>query len=135
VILVKYIYTSPNQKIITTKKTISDDTHIYGICNIDATLTAAKELTDRAFKLYLRMSLHQDGYTYALSPIEIYNSIGMSDKRYRDAVNELIAKNYLVQSEDYKNVFVFYENPHSCNEPKDTKPSIKVTVKVSVSSV
>lgn len=133
-ILVKYIYTSPNQKIITTKKTISDDAHIYGICNIDATLTAAKELTDRAFKLYLRMSLHQDGYTYALSPVEICNSIGMSDKRYRDAVNELIAKKYLVQSEDHKNVFVFYENPHSCNEPKDTKPNIKVTVKISVSS-
>lgn len=90
-------------------------------------------MTDRAFKLYLRMSLHQDGYTYALSPVEIINSIGMSDKKYREAVNELISKNYLVQSKDRKNMFVFYENPHSCNEPKDTKQNIKVTVKVSVS--
>lgn len=133
--LAKYIYTSPNQKIITTKKTISDDAHIYGICNISATLSAAKELTDRAFKLYLRMSLHQDGYTYALSPVEICNSIGMSDKRYREAVNELITKNYLTQSENQRNMFVFYENPHSLDEKQDTKQNIKVAVKVSVSSV
>lgn len=99
------------------------------------TLTAAKELTDRAFKLYLRMSLHQDGFTYALSPVEICNSIGMSNKRYREAVNELIVKNYLVQSKDHKNMFIFYENPRSYNEPKDTKQNIKVTVKVSVSSI
>lgn len=126
------IFVAPNQKIITTKKTLSDDEHIYGICNIDATLTAARILTDRAFKLYLRMSLHQDGYTYALSPVEISNSIGMSDKRYRDAVNELIDKHFLVSSEKHKNVFTFYENPNCVNELQETKPKLKVNVKISI---
>ena len=61
-----YIYqTSPNQRSIITKKTLSNKDNPYAICNTMATLTAAKELTDRAFKLYIRMSLHQDGHTYA----------------------------------------------------------------------
>ena len=56
---------------IVTHKTVSDDTHIYGKCNVEATLLAAKELSDRAFKLYIRMNLHQDNHTYALSPASI----------------------------------------------------------------
>ena len=107
-----YIYqTSPNQRSVITHKTLSDKEHPYGICNITAALTAAKELTDRAYKLYIRMSLHQDGHTYALSPIEINNSIGMTDKRYREAVKELIDKGYLVQHQDHRNVYTFYEAP------------------------
>lgn len=107
-----YIYhTSPNQRSVITHKTLSDKEHPYGICNIAATLTAAKELTDRAYKLYIRMSLHQDGHTYALSPVEINNSIGMTDKRYREAVKELIDKGYLVQHKDHKSVYIFYEAP------------------------
>ena len=31
----------------------------------------SKELSDRAFKLYIRMNLHQDNHTYALSPASI----------------------------------------------------------------
>ncbi len=111
-----YIYhTSPNQRSVITKKTQSDKEHIYGICNIEAALTAARELTDRAYKLYSRMSLHQDGHTYALSPAEIFNSIGMSDKRYREAVKELIDKGYLVHHNKHKNVLIFYEAPHIDN--------------------
>lgn len=107
-----YLYhTSPNQRSVITHKTLSDKEHPYGICNIAATLTAAKELTDRAYKLYIRMSLHQDGHTYALSPVEINNNIGMTDKRYREAVKELIDKGYLVQHKDHKSVYIFYEAP------------------------
>ena len=107
-----YIYhTSPNQKSIITHKTVSDDSHIYGKCNVEATLCAAKELSDRAFKLYIRLNLHQDGHTYALSPVAIQADIGMSDKRYREAVKELTEKGYLVQNEKHKSLYVFYEFP------------------------
>ena len=57
------------------------------------------------------MNLHQDGYRYGLSPVEIEKAFGMTDKRYRSAVNELIGKGYLVKSEQQKNLFHFYENP------------------------
>ena len=107
-----YIYrTSPNQKSVITKKTVSGAGAPYGICNVAAVLNAAKRLSDRAFKLYIRMNIHQDGHTYALSPAEILQSIGMSDKRYRDAVNELIEKGFLVQTEKSKSVYYFYELP------------------------
>ena len=107
-----YVYhTSPNQKSIITHKTVSDDAHIYGKCNVDATMSAAKELSDRAFKLYVRLNLHQDGHTYALSPVAIQGDIGMSDKRYREAVKELIDKGYLVQHDKHKSLYIFYEYP------------------------
>ena len=111
-----YIYhTSPNQKTVITRKTVSDRENTYGISNVDATLSAAKSLTDRAFKLYARMNLHQDGHTYALSPVEILNSIGMSEKKYREAVKELIEKKYLVETER-KGVYYFYEHQQCGNE-------------------
>lgn len=107
-----YIYqTSPNQKSIITHKTKSDKASAYGIFNVEGTLKAASCLSDRAFKLFVRMNLHQDGHRYALSPAEIQKAIGMSDKRYREAVKELIEKGYLVQSEKHPGVFVFYEFP------------------------
>ena len=99
------------------------DTHIYSKYNVDATMSAAKELSDRAFKLYARLNLHQDGHVYALSPIAIQADIGMSDKRYREAVKELTDKGYLVQQEKHKSLYVFYEFPqrddkHYRQEPK-----------------
>lgn len=118
-----YIFhTSPNQKTVVTKKTISDAEHKYGKCNIDATLRAARELTDRAFKLYIRMNLHQDGFTYALSPVEIKNSVDMSGNRYHDAVKELIKKGYLVQCDNNKLLYYFYEYPapESVQQTDDT---------------
>lgn len=111
-----YIYqTSANQKTIITKKAKSDIEHLYGIMNIDAALSAARNLSDRAYKLYVRMMLHQDGHAYALSPVEINRSIGMSDKRYRDAVRELIDKGYLVQSAKHKSLYTIYEHPEKDN--------------------
>ena len=103
--------TAPNQKTIITKKTHSDKKLPYGKCNVAATLKAAKELSDRAFKLYVRMNLHQDKHKYALSPKAIQDEIGMSDKRYRMAVNELIENGYLFECNNHAGVFFFYEFP------------------------
>lgn len=105
------ILVSPNQKMIVTHKSESDKENLYGIFNIEAASTAARDLSDRAFKLWVRMNLHQDGYKYALSPVEVEKTFGMSDKRYRSAVNELIARGYLVKTEEYRNTFDFYEKP------------------------
>ena len=111
--------TYPNQKLVVTKKAQSDAEHTYGIFNIEAAFTAAQVLSDRAFKLYVRMNLHQDGFAYALSPVELKNSIGMSDTRYRQAVKELIEKGYLVQSSERKNLYTFCESLD--REPSSTE--------------
>lgn len=68
---IRIYQTAPNQRCIITHKTCSDENHLYGIFNIVATLLAGRTLSDRAFKLYVRMNLHQHLYGYALSPAEI----------------------------------------------------------------
>jgi len=102
---------SPHQKVIMTKKTLSDADHLYSRANIEAMLTAATNLSDKTFKLYARMNLHQDDYVYALSPTAIKKEIGMSAEKYRNAVNELKAKGYLQLVPGRKNLYAFYEYP------------------------
>lgn len=122
---VNIMLTSPNQKVIVTKRTLSDAAHTYSRTNIEAMLTAAKILSDRAFKLYARMSLHTDGFTYALSPTAIRKAIGMSDDKYRAAVKELQAEGYLVLVPGRKNLFFFYEYPQKdCAEFPTREPGI-----------
>ena len=103
--------TSPNQKIIMTKKCDADSTHPYGILNKEAAFTASRVLSDRAYKLYVRMAINQNEYVYGLSPKGIYSEIGMSEKKYRSAVKELINKGYLVKDEKRNNFYCFYEAP------------------------
>ena len=102
-------YTSPNQRVVVTHKTQSDKEHLYGVVNIEAVLAAMQNLSDRAFKLYARMNLHQNEFTYALSPAALNKETGLSVGRYREAVRELIDKGYLQQS-DKKNVYHFWES-------------------------
>lgn len=77
------------------------------------------------------MALHQNGFVYALSAAEIQYSLDMTGKRYRAAVNELMEKGYLVQTET-KNVYIFYENPNAPADENATAKKENTTVKVSV---
>lgn len=107
----KIIRISPNQKIIVTKKTLVDTENTYSKINIEAVSTAARLLSGNTFKLYMRMNLHQDNYTYALSSEDIRKMVGLSVGQYRAAVNEMIQKMYLVLVESRKNLYRFYEYP------------------------
>lgn len=116
----KRVIAYPNQKVVITKKTNSDEQHIYSPDNIEAVLTAARVLTDRAFKLYVSMNLHQNGYTYGLSAVDVKNRIGFLEKKYRQAVSELIEAGYMVENPNVKHEFTFYEAPYIDNamQPK-----------------
>lgn len=107
----KIIVRSPNQKSVVTKKTLVDTENTYSKINIEAVCTAARLLSDKTFKLYMRMNLHQDNYTYALSPEDIKKMMGLSVGQYRAAVKEMIQKMYLVLVEGRKNLYRFYEYP------------------------
>lgn len=107
----KIIVTTPNQKSIVTKKTLVDTENTYSKINIEAVCTAARMLSDKTFKLYMRMNLHQNNYTYALSPADIKEVMGLSVGQYRAAVKEMIQKMYLVLVEGRKNLYRFYEYP------------------------
>ena len=107
----KIIVRTPNQKSVVTKKTLVDTENTYSKINIEAVCTAARLLSDKTFKLYMRMNLHQDNYTYALSPADIQKVMGLSVGQYRAAVKEMIQKMYLVLVEGRKNLYRFYEYP------------------------
>lgn len=116
---IKIVYCYTNQKVIQIKKTISDESHLYSIVNVEAAMNAAKQLSDNAFKMYARLMLHQDGFTFALSPNDIRNGIGMSESKYRKAVKELTEKRYLVLQEGSENIYTAYEYPERDGVPLD----------------
>ena len=121
----------PNQKIIVTEKAPCDDRHIYGVLNIEALKYAASVLSGTCFKLYVRMMLNQGGFTYALSPKVVEKDIGLSDKCYRVAVKELIAKGFLTQDSERANVYHAIEDPTGVSKC-DSKQPDEITVRVSV---
>lgn len=114
----KIVYIVPNQKVIIVRHDICDETHLYTKCNVSSNKKALKELSPNTYKLYMYFALNQDGYTFALSYQDVYNVIGMSDKTYQKAVRELIEKEYLVQSETSKGLYIFYDGTISSPDRK-----------------
>lgn len=72
---------------------------------------AARDLGPYALMLYLYFAANANGYTLALSPVAIRQAVGMAQSTYRDQVEKLIAKGYLVPSGG--NGFDFYETPQA----------------------
>ena len=61
--------------------------------------------------LYLYLAANADNYTFALSPADIRQTIGMPTSTYRDQFLKLVDKGYLVQSGSKK--YEFYEVPQT----------------------
>ena len=109
--------TFPNQKVVQIRSMPhngNDKKNPYGCLNVEASNSAARRLKHNAYRLYVRMALNKDGYTFALSPKEMKSEIGISTTGYASAVKELIKEGYLVQKRDGSNNYEFYENPPAC---------------------
>lgn len=99
-----------NQKIIGVHKEPTDKKHIYACINAEALANAAMDLNKGStFKLWVYFAKNQNNYKFELSAVAVQNFCGITEKTYREAVKELIAKRYLVQRE--KNYYDFYEIP------------------------
>lgn len=88
------------------------------ILDIAANKRAMKNLSSHAYILYMHFVLSIPGYIEALSSKNLTSTTSLSDKTYYKAVDELIAKNYLVKTphKDYKDFYIFYED---ANPPDD----------------
>lgn len=88
------------------------------ILDIAANKRAMKNLSSHAYILYMHFVLSIPGYIEALSSKNLTSTTSLSDKTYYKAVDELIAKKYLVKTphKDYKDFYVFYED---ANPPDD----------------
>lgn len=102
----------PNQKSIKLQKEKSNKENKYTIINIAAFQNAIKTLSSNGFKLWCYINKNQDGYTFGLSKVDVFNwGIG-SKSSYDRAVKELIEKGFLVSTDKVDN-YIFYELPHN----------------------
>ena len=101
--------TNPNQTIVRIESSPCDDIHLCSMRNIEAECAAARDLKYSSMILWLYLSRNQNGYELALSPKDVEETMGLSERTYRTCKNELMEKGYLVQVKG--NRYMFYEKP------------------------
>ncbi len=101
--------TVPNQKTVCVhrEKPTSD---FLGIKN-ENWMYASRDLGAHALRLYLYLAANANGYTFALSPADIRQRVGIPNSTYRDQFQILIDKGYLVPNSG--NSYDFYELPQT----------------------
>ena len=105
--------TFPNQRMIQVhREPIESD--FLGIKN-ENWQAASRDLKPHAFNLYLYFAANADGYSFALSPAAVRQTIGMPNSTYRDQFLILVDKGYLVQNGSNK--YDFYEVPQTRHAP------------------
>ena len=101
--------TVPNQKVVKVTKEPCNKQNIYATINIQAMEFSARVLDAGAFKLWCYFAKNQESYEFALSSREVELTFGMKIKQYNNAVKELIAKGFLVETTS--NHYTFIEKP------------------------
>ena len=105
--------TYPNQRMIKVHRERAT-TNFLGIKN-ENWQAASRDLGAHALRLYLYLAANADGYTLALSPADIRQTIGMPHSTYRDQFPILVDKGYLVPNGS--NGFDFFEVPQTRHAP------------------
>ncbi len=99
--------TVPNQRMVHINRERATS-NFLGIQN-ENWQAAARDLGAHALLLYLYFASNADGYTLALSPAAIRQTIGMPPQTYRDQFLKLLDRGYLVHRSG--NQYAFYERP------------------------
>lgn len=105
--------TFPNQRMITVHRE-EVKTDFLGIKN-ENWQAASRDLGAHALRLYLYLAANANNYSFALSPADIRQRIGIPTSTYRDQFLILVDKGYLVQSGSNK--YDFYEVPQTRHAP------------------
>lgn len=105
--------TYPNQRMIHVHREPAKSDFL-GIKN-ENWQAASRDLGAHALRLYLYFAANADNYTFALSPADIRQTIGMPNSTYRDQFMVLVDKGYLVQSGGSQ--YDFYEIPQTRRTP------------------
>ena len=107
---------APNQRIIYIERTSEKaraDFFKIGHLQLDR---AASDLGANAFKLYIYLCNNKDSFRLELSSKDFIAWSNTSDSTYDRAFNELKDKQYLIQSQDKKNVYLFVEESRNYDE-------------------
>lgn len=107
---------APNQRIIYIERVSEKaraDFFKIGHLQLDR---AASDLGANAFKLYIYLCNNKDSFRLELSSKDFIAWSATSDSTYDRAFNELKDKQYLIQSQDKKNVYLFVEESRNYDE-------------------
>ena len=107
---------APNQRIIYIERVSEKaraDFFKIGHLQLDR---AASDLGANAFKLYIYLCNNKDSFRLELSSKDFIDWSNTSDSTYDRAFNELKDKQYLIQSQDKKNVYLFVEESRNYDE-------------------
>lgn len=107
---------APNQRIIYIERVSEKaraDFFKIGHLQLDR---AASDLGANAFKLYIYLCNNKDSFRLELSSKDFIAWSNTSDSTYDRAFNELKDKQYLIQSQDKKNVYLFVEESRNYDE-------------------
>lgn len=108
--------TFPNQRMVRVHREPAKSDFL-GIQN-ENWQAASRDLGAHALLLYLYFASNADGFTLALSPTAIRQSVGMPPQTYRDQFLKLLDKGYLVHLKG--NQYAFYETPQKRHEEMAT---------------
>ena len=115
----KMLVTVPNQKVIHIHRDMPKPNEGNFLLIKKPNLYAAyRDLNATALCLYLYLAGNKDGFDLALSPKAIHGEMGMPESTYKDQVNKLIEKGYLVPKHEGSNVFDFFEIPKEKKKAK-----------------
>lgn len=106
----------PNQRIITINREAAKSDFL-GIKN-ENWKAASCDLGPHALRLYFYLAANANGFTLALSPADLLDSIGMARSTYYDQFRILVNKGYLVERGG--NRYTFFEVPQK-QENKENK--------------
>ena len=81
------------------------------VCDSEAIFNAMRNLKSTAFKLWLYLVTNRDGFQ-RLSEKCACTTCGIGKSSYYEAFKELISKCYLVQDEQNKDYYEFFEVPY-----------------------
>lgn len=105
-------FSYPNQKLIGVNKAVRNKENVFASINSQAMFNAMRNLKSTAFKLWLYFAENKDGFRFYLSGKHACLTCGIGKSAYHDAFKELTDKYYLIQDNQNKNHYEFYEIPH-----------------------
>ncbi|MHB1484818.1 MAG: hypothetical protein ACYCYI_09165 [Saccharofermentanales bacterium] len=114
----KKFYTVPNQRIIMINKNLPTKGEEYAIFQKENLFKTKRELSDKAFTLWLYLSSQADTkgiYGWALSRVHYMEVTGECKSSYARAVDELIIMGYLIQ--ENPTTIKFFEAAQKVDNP------------------
>lgn len=116
-----YISNANQRKISTHKEPTNDENrnNYYAKFNLNALRSAMTTLTPKAFEMWVYMGKNKEKHEFWLSKVDFLSWANVKASSYYNAFKELVSLGYLVEREDCKNHYDFYELP---------REEVKVTV-------